>query len=65
MRALLKESYEMKVATEEEAMDLINEERDSSKEGTLDYKTVYKTKKSKGEIIDDWYVVTITRKYEV
>lgn len=63
MAKLLKESYEMRVDTEEDAIKLINEEREKTN-GTLDYKSVYKTKKSKGEIVDDWYVVTITRKYE-
>jgi hypothetical protein len=64
MKVILKETYEAKVSTEKEAMDLVNEERENT-DGILDYKSVYKTKKSKGEIVDDWYIVTITRKYTV
>ena len=66
MAQLLKESYDMRVDTEQDAMNLVNEERnDTEKGGVVDYKVVYKTKKSKGEIVDDWYIVTITRKYEI
>jgi hypothetical protein len=63
MKKLLKETYEMRVDTEEDAMNLVEEERAQAK-GVIDSSITYKTKKSKGEIIDDWYVVKITRKYE-
>ena len=63
MKKLLKETYEMRVETEEEAMALVEEERAQSK-GIINSSITYKTKKSKGEIIEDWYVVKITRKYE-
>lgn len=62
MRLLLQESYQMKVGTETEAMELIEEERKDNN-GIVEFKTAYKTKKSKGEITDEWYIVTVTRKY--
>jgi hypothetical protein len=62
MRLLLQESYQMKVGTETEAMELIEEERQDPK-GIVEFKTAYKTKKSKGEVIEEWYIVTVTRKY--
>lgn len=52
----------MKVGTETEAMELIEEERKDNN-GIVEFKTAYKTKKSKGEITDEWYIVTVTRKY--
>lgn len=60
---LLKQSKEYRVSTEEEAVALIEQVKSSS-QGRVDYKSTYKTKKSKGEIIDEWYVVSITEKFE-
>lgn len=62
MPILLKETFEYRVDTEAEAVQLIEKEKAQSK-GLVTYKTAYKTKKAKGEIIEDWYVVTVTHKY--
>jgi hypothetical protein len=62
MRALLKETKEIRVESEEAAMELVEEERQNPK-GIVEFKTTQKTKKSKGEIVEEWYVVVITRKY--
>lgn len=64
MAKLQKETFVFRVATEEDAAKLIEEQKESSK-GIVSYKADYKTKKSKGEIIDDWYIVSITHDYTV
>lgn len=60
---LLKTTNEYKVATEAEAVDLIENAKQTSK-GIVTYKTAYKTKKEKGEVVDEWYVVQITEKFD-
>ena len=62
MAKLQKETFVFKVENEEEATQLIEEQKSFSK-GVVSYKADYKTKKSKGEVIDDWYIVTITHDY--
>ena len=64
MAELLKEIQTFKVYSESAAAELIEQHKESSK-GLVTYKTDYKTKKSKGEIIEDWYIVTITHDYTV
>ena len=64
---LLKETKKIQVATEKEAIELINEFRDAAlndaftvTKGTY----VMKTRKSKGEIVDSWYIVTVELSYD-
>ena len=64
MADLQKETKVFKVHTEDAAVELINKFKEES-QGMVTYKTDYKTKKSKGEIIEDWYIVTITQDYTV
>ena len=64
MADLQKETKVFKVHTEDAAVELINKFKKES-QGMVTYKTDYKTKKSKGEIVDDWYIVTITQDYTV
>lgn len=64
MAKLQKETFVFRVETEELATKLIEEQKDSSK-GVVSYKADYKTKKSKGEIVEDWWIVTITHDYTV
>lgn len=64
MADLQKETKVFKVHTEDAAAELINKFKEES-QGMVTYKTDYKTKKSKGEIVDDWYIVTITQDYTV
>lgn len=59
---LLKTTNEYKVDTEPEAVDLIENAKQTSK-GIVTYKITYKTKKSKGEIIEEWYVAQITESF--
>ena len=63
---LLKEVKEFRVETEEDAIALVQKFKDE--QGTYEViKSCYtmKTKKSKGEIIDTWFVVSITMNYNL
>ena len=65
---LTKETKHWRVDSEDEAVDMIAEYKDNAtKGGYIVTKSGYKikTKKSKGEIIDSWCVVTIEFSYEV
>lgn len=61
---LLKETFEFRVGTEEEAVSLIEKHKAESL-GLVTYKTVYRTKKEGGEVVDSWYIVTVTHNYKV
>jgi hypothetical protein len=62
MKDLLKQTFTYRVPTEEDAVALIEEEKAKSR-GLVTYKTAYKTKKEKGEIVDSWYVVDVVHDY--
>lgn len=65
---LLKETKVWRVSNEDKAVELINQYKASSlTEAYIITKSGYviKTKKSKGEIVDSWAVVTIEFSYEV
>ena len=65
MEELLKITEEWKVNDEEEAKALIEKAKTEAVNYDLSsYKMVKKDKKSKGEIIDSWVVVTLVKKYE-
>jgi hypothetical protein len=59
---LQKETFVFKVDSEEAAVELIEEQKEKTR-GLVTYKTDYKTKKEKGEVVDSWYIVTITHDY--
>lgn len=66
MKILLKTVDTFRVADEEEAVRLIEEYKDKqASEGYSLTKSGYvlKNKKSKGEIIDSWAVVTVERSF--
>lgn len=67
MKILLKITEQYKVSNEEEAVQAIEKEKNEAITGgyTLT-KSSYalKTKKSKGEIIDSWAVVTLEKTYD-
>lgn len=63
---LIKRSEEYRVDTEEQATALINQAKDNEgKEGyeLTSYKMVKRNKKQKGEIIDEWVVVTLVKQW--
>lgn len=60
---LLKETFEFQVDTEEQAAALIEEQKQGSKGIVSNYKSTRKTKKEQGEIIAEWYIVSVTHQY--
>lgn len=67
MKFLMKTTDVFRVDTEEEAMNLIQEFKDNQiSEGYTLSKSGYvlKTRKSKGEIIDSWFIVTVERSFD-
>ena len=68
MRLLKRLVETYKVGTEQDALDFIQEVKDKQGEGSYmltKCESSYKTKKSKGEIIEDWYEVKFQKDYEV
>ena len=63
MKELLKQTFTYKVATEEDAVAPLIEDEKAKSKGLVTYKTTYKTKTVKGEIVDAWYVVDIIHDY--
>lgn len=55
---LRKLTHEMRVETEDEAQEQIEEFKEKSA-GLVTYKTVYKEKKVKGEVVETYYILTI------
>ena len=65
---LLTETKTMRVADEDDAIKLIEKFKCDAAENNYEVtKSAYtmKTKKSKGEIIDMWYIVTVTLNYDI
>ena len=66
MKILMKTTEVYRADNEEEAVEMINEYKDRQlKEGFTLSKSGYvlKTKKSKGEVIDSWTVVTLEKTF--
>ena len=66
MRLLLKTTDVYRVETEEDAMNLIQEFKDNQiTNGYTVTKSGYvlKTKKSKGEVIESWFIATVERSF--
>lgn len=67
-RTLTKQTDTYRVDTETEAVEMINDAKDNQSRGsyTLTKSSyVMKTKKSKGEIVDSWFIVSLEKSYEV
>ena len=63
---LIKQTDEIMVSTEEEAAALIQSFKDrAGSEGyeIANYSSTHKEKKSKGEVVDEYYIVKITKKW--
>ena len=66
MKELLKNTEQHRVDTEEEATRLIEEETELAKANgyrLTKTESKYRTKKAKGEVIDEWYIVTIEKNF--
>lgn len=57
-----KVTYVKRVDTEEDTVTLIEDHKNLN-EGTVTYKVDHKVKKSKGEIVDEYWLVTISHDY--
>lgn len=63
---IMKQIDEIKVGTEEEAKALVEDfKKKASEEGyeITNYTITLKEKKSKGEIIDSWWIVKVTKRW--
>lgn len=70
MKQLIKETLTFRIDNEEEAMSTVeNYKANQGVDGytLLKYKNDYKSKKDRktGEIVDEWWIVEITKGYEV
>lgn len=68
MRQLVRTTDVYKVDTEAEAVSLIQECKDN--QGTegyelTKYESKYRTKKAKGEIVEEWYQVTLQKDFDL
>ena len=66
-KQLMSRTEKTRVDSEEEALEMIEDAKDSqAKDGYTLTKSSYvmKTKKSKGEILDLWFVVSIEKTFE-
>lgn len=60
---LIQETKKMRVESEVEAIDLINDFKNKARQEGYEVKKsgyTYKTKTSKGEIYDEWFLVEVT-----
>ena len=65
MEEIVKITEEWRVNDEDEAKALIEKAKTNATDYDLaSYKMVKKDKKSKGEIIDSWVIVTLVKKYD-
>ena len=67
-RQLTQQTDVYRVDTEEEAVDMIQDAKDNqTRNGYTLLKSGYvmKTKKSKGQIIDSWFIVSLQKSFEV
>ena len=67
MVQLVKETKNFKVTSEKEATELIEQFKQDQYNNNyklIDSRSKYQNKKLKGEIIEEWYLVTIVLDYE-
>ena len=63
MKYLISSTETYRVDTETAVEDLINEAKSAQSYELAKYTREYKEKKSKGEVVDAWYKVTLTKKF--
>lgn len=63
MQHLLKTVETYRVATEAEAKQIIEEAKKNRNYSLIKYLSEYKSQKVKGEIVDEWYRVTLTKSF--
>lgn len=63
MKYLIQTTEVFRVDTEEEAQELIEAAKTNGMYALKKYNCEYKEKKSKGDVVDDWYKVTLTKSF--
>ena len=64
MKYLIEVTENYRVDSEKEAAALIEEAKQNQRQYSLSkYSSVQKERKSKGEVIDSWYKVSLTKKF--
>ena len=63
MKYLIKTTEQYRISSEQEAIEFINQEKKSNKYTVSKYSSELKTTKAKGEIVDEWFRVTITKEF--
>lgn len=53
-----------RVDSEEEAARVINEAKESNKYSLSKYSSVHKERKKQGEVVDEWYRLTLTKVFD-
>lgn len=61
MKYLVQTTEVYRVDTEDEAKELIESAKENNMYSLKKYNCEYKEKKSKGDVIDDWYKVSLTK----
>lgn len=61
MKYLLKTVETYRLASENEAKELIEKSKTNKNYSLIKYQTEYKEQKSKGDVVDSWYRVTLTK----
>jgi hypothetical protein len=62
MAQLLKQTFVKRADSEQEADNIVYEHK-AMNDGEISYKVNHKVKKQKGEVIDEWWEVTVTHDY--
>lgn len=68
MRSLVRTTDIFKVDTESEAVTLVQEYKDNASSEGYDltkYESKYRNKKTKGEIVEEWYQVTLQKDFDI
>ena len=63
MKYLIKTTEQYRCDTEKEAVDLIKQAKQASEYNVVKYNSEIKTLKQKGEVVDEWRRVTITKEF--
>lgn len=63
MRYLIKTVETYRVASEKEAKELIEQSKADNSYTLSKYSSEYKNTKAKGEVVDEWFRVTLTKEF--
>lgn len=63
MKYLIKTTEIYRVDSEQEAKEFIEQQKQTRSYSVSKYSSEYKYKKEKGEVVDEWYRVTIVKEF--